>query len=164
MLCAEITIYLRFDKGDFYDYDNNVDQKLITLYFYRKRSRKKINVIVKKFNTTILERERGKDGLFWMWDNNVWTHLLMMPLYLVTKEKYKKNSPHCSRLPVRIHNRKKSDLSCHIFISSASQLYFIYQTFVIIKNFPSQSVFTDFRLAFCLNINNNPINRYFPIV
>ena len=61
MLCAEITIYLRFDKGDFYDYDNNVDQKLITLYFYRKRSRKKINVIVKKFNTTILERERERE-------------------------------------------------------------------------------------------------------
>ena len=102
------------------------------------------------------ERERERWIILldiWMWDNNVWTHLLMMPLYLVTKEKYKKNSPHCSRLAVRIHNRKKSDLSCHSFTSSASQLYFIYQTFIIIKNFPSQPVFTDFRLAFCLKID-----------
>ena len=110
------------------------------------------------------ERDRERERERWiilldicLWDKNVWTHLLMMALYLVTKEKWKKNSPHCSRLTVRIHNRKKSDLSSrHIFTSSASQLYFIYQTFIIIKNFPSQQVFTDFRLPFCLKINIYP--------
>ena len=54
--------YLRFDKGDFYDYDSNVYQKLITFYIcimlYQKRSGKKRKREKNQFYTRERERKR----------------------------------------------------------------------------------------------------------